>query len=210
MHKIGQIMNMDQIYGRAIFTIVNAGHRNHVNSKRLNADSPLAGVRPNTREVFQFIAATDSFNVLMNSCPRLQVDLDLSEWRRRAWTFQEEHLSRALLIFTSSQCFLQAGKRLLCEDMIFETGKENTALIPLTYNTTESYHCRADVDAIGEFDLEDYCFVIESYVKRDLTFVEDSIKAVSGMLRHFSTKLDRRDSRLICGHPSVALDYPLC
>jgi len=205
VHKIAQIERMDDIYGHAIFTIVNAGH-----GYRLNADSPLSGVRPNTRKVFQFSARADSFSVMGNSCPRLQVDLEQSMWRQRAWTFQEELLSRALLIFTSSQCFLQAGKRLFCEDMIFESEQEDIALLPLTYNTTQSYHCKADADATGEFDLEDYCFIIESYVKRDLTLDEDAIRAVQGMLRRFSANLDGRNGRLIFGHPSAAFDYTLC
>ena len=209
-YKIDQIMNIDQIYGQAKSTIVNAGHPSPFYSKRMNADSPLSGVRPNTRQVFQCTAETDSFFLLMNSCLRLQDDLDLSEWRKRAWTFQEDCLSRALLIFTNSQCFLQYGKRLFCEDMILETDKIEDTLIPLTYNTTRLYHCKADADDIGELDLEDYCLIIESYIERNLTFEEDAIKAVSGMLRRFSDKLDRRNSRLICGHPSAAFDYSLC
>jgi hypothetical protein len=202
---MAQIERMDDIYGHAVFTVVNADHQ-----YRLNADSALPGVRPNTRKVYQFIAATDSFSVMANSCPRLQEDLDLSKWRSRAWTFQEEFLSRALLIFTSSQGFLQAGERLFCEDMIFEADQRGTALIPLTYNTAQSYHCKADADATGEFDLEDFCFIIESYVKRDITFDGDAIRAVLGMLRRFSVKLDGRDSGLIFGHPRATFDYSLC
>jgi hypothetical protein len=205
VHKVAQMAQMGEIYGHAVFTIVNAGHQYD-----LNSDNPLSSIRPNTRDVFQASACADSFSVMVNSCPRIQEDLDLSRWRSRAWTFQEELLSRALLIFTSNQCFLQAGKRLFCEDMIFETDQARTALIPLTYNTTESYHCKADADATGEFDLEDYCFIIESYVERDLTLDKDAIKAVLGMLRRFSVKLDNRDSRLIVGHPSAAFDYSLC
>jgi hypothetical protein len=205
VHKTAQIERMDVIYGHAVFTIVNAGHQD-----RLNANSPLSGVRSNTRTVHQFIARADSFSILANRCPCLQEDLDLSKWRSRAWTFQEEHLSRALLIFTGSQCFLQAGRRLFCEDMVFETDQAGTALIPLTYSSTQSYHCKADADAAGEYDLEDYCFIIESYVKRDLTFDEDAIRAVLGMIRRFSVKLDGRESRLIFGHPSAAFDYSLC
>jgi heterokaryon incompatibility protein (HET) len=205
VNKMAQIKRMDDIYGNAAFTIVNAGHQ-----CSLSADSPLSGVRPDTRKVFQFTARADSFSVMANACPRLQEDLDLSKWHSRAWTFREEHMSRALLIFTGSQCFFQAGKRLFCEDMIFEADQEGTALIPLTFSTLQSYHCKVDADFTSEFNLEDYCFIIKSYVKRDLTFDEDAIKAVLGMLRRFSVKLDGRDSRLIFGHPSAAFDYPLC
>jgi hypothetical protein len=203
--KLAQIERMDEVYGSALFIIVNAGR-----GKQLNANSPLAGVRPGTRSFNQISVRANDFSVLLNTCPRFQDDLELSKWRSRAWTFQEEFLSRALLIFTGSQCFLQAGKRLFCEDTIFETDQPGTALIPLTYNTTQSYHCKADADATGNFDLEDYCFIIESYVKRDITLDKDAIKAILGMLRRFSLKFDGRDSRLIFGHPAAAFDYSLC
>lgn len=203
--KMAQIERMDEVYGNALFTIVNAGL-----GERLNSNSPLTGVRPGTRSVKQFSVGTEKFSVMLNTCPRLQDDLDLSKWRSRAWTFQEEHLSRALLIFTGNQCFLQAGHRLFCEDTIFESNQAGIDLFPLTYNTTQSYHCKSDADATGEFDLEDYCFIIESYVKRDISFDEDAVKAVLGMLRRFSVKFDGRESRLIFGHPAAAFDYSLC
>lgn len=94
-----QIQNMDQIYGCASITIVNAA-----------GEDPGHGL-PGVSGVARTSVA--SFFIGDQRLTRIPLSGELiskSKWARRGWTFQEELLSSRRLVFTASQVYFQCRK----------------------------------------------------------------------------------------------------
>lgn len=102
---------MDQVYGLAVVTIIAAGGT--------NANDGLAGVRPGTRQITQIRDRVSSDLEVAVSLP-ITDDIADSHWWFRAWTFQEQLLSKRFLIFRDRQVFWQYRSGVLCEDTLAE------------------------------------------------------------------------------------------
>jgi hypothetical protein len=88
-----QVSNMGQVYELAALTIVNAS-----SAKDLSGNSPLPGLRPNSREIFQHVENVGRYSLILFR-PTLPSVLRNSRWRYRAWTLQEECFSESPLNF---------------------------------------------------------------------------------------------------------------
>jgi len=64
-----------------------------------DATAGLPGALSGSRQVVQPAERVHQVTLLLEAAP-LSVVLAASCWRTRAWTFQEEHLSTRLLVFT--------------------------------------------------------------------------------------------------------------
>ena len=169
------IMNMGAVYRGATLTIIAAA-----------GDSPhsgLPGVNGTPRrQQYSHAVGTSGQRIISLDVP--EYDIQDSVWNTRGWTFQELVLSRRRLIFTRSQMYFQ------CNNM---HGLEN---LPSRHPASPSPDPSLDA-GIGHDDLivfanldsrptaETLYRQIEEYYHRRLSFREDIIKAVTGIINAF-------------------------
>lgn len=102
--KLGQIAQMDRIYGQAILTIIAAAGR--------DANAGILGVHPCPR-LHPFSAVTIGGITVMpclsNDEPKWPPEaiIESSVWNKRGWTYQERLLSRRRLIVTDYQAYFK-------------------------------------------------------------------------------------------------------
>lgn len=179
--KHRQIQNMDQIYGSATITLVNAA-----------GESPLDGIpgvsveRRHEQDFFEIAGQR------LMSLPNVRKDIMGSTWSSRAWTFQEGLLSIRRLIFTPTQAYYQCTSMHCCEYVpeqrfshpVSETLHDRRfqsamlALPQLYPNSTQGL--------MAAFDL----FLTE-YLRRRLSFQSDALNAFMGFLRYFWKQQER-------------------
>lgn len=109
--KMLQIGQMDRVYSWATLTLICAPDIEQVNK------FPL--VRHGSRTCPQFVETVQGLT-LMVPLRNLGTYLMQSRWDSRAWTFQEQKLSKRRLYFTSSQMYFECSNALFCEDTISE------------------------------------------------------------------------------------------
>jgi hypothetical protein len=198
------LQDMHLVYGAALLTIV-AGHGN-------DASAGLPGIRPSSRLQSQQFEEIYPDVGLAVSLP-LPDAINSSRWFSRAWTYQEQLLSRRFLIFIGEQVIWQCPSEVSCEDTLAD-------------NKTKVYerlqHMSAPVDvstcAEGDHQLETrygfrrppafqrYADVVAEYTGRQLTFSEDILRAFSGLSKIFMLDLN---TELMEGLPLSYLDAAL-
>lgn len=94
--KLKMIQLMDIVYTRAFLTIVAVGSE--------DSSYPLTGVRPGTRAPFKHVGWANG-EYFVAGPPTLSSALEDSTYRTRAWTFQEQLVSRRCLYFTKYQVY---------------------------------------------------------------------------------------------------------
>jgi hypothetical protein len=94
--KFKNILQMDKIFGFASLTIV-AGDGSDV-------QSGLIGYTPGSRNVTQHHEIVHGLRFIAMR-PALSALIPTISWSKRAWTLQENELSKRLMIFTAEQCF---------------------------------------------------------------------------------------------------------
>jgi len=102
---------MATIYTSTALTLVVASSR--------DADSPLPGVQSGSRWPRPW-----GIEVQLNRPARLDLVLkaiERSPYNSRAWTFQERHLSRRLLVFHDEQVYFQCQKELWSKEPPFKS-----------------------------------------------------------------------------------------
>lgn len=179
--KHRQIQNMDQIYGSATITLVNAA-----------GESPLDGI-PGVSAKSR--TQPDSFEFdgqRLMSLPNVRKDIMGSTWSSRAWTFQEGLLSIRRLIFTQSQAYYQCTSMHCCEyipeqqfshpvSAMLPNRRFQSAMLALPQLYPDSTHA-----LMTSFDL----FLTE-YLRRQLSFQADALNAFMGFLRYFWRQQER-------------------
>lgn len=204
----GQILRMDAIYRNASLSIAAAsgGH----------ADYGLPGLSV-PRKFRQKQAKVQGLELAV-PLPRFD-ELNAGgqlKWNTRAWTFQEKVLSRRLLIFTDHQIYFRCSNGVWSED----TASETTRLVRpdgtkfFRWGDDRQPH---DYSALGAYSLVDflnfgsrrltgvdtrasfanYAAVVKEYTQRTLTFHQDALPAIEGVLRD----LDSRPSAYVAGLP---------
>lgn len=119
--KAQQISQMDLVYGLASLTIVQAS-----TDPKTNANSPLPGFQPGTRNVKQEEVVIQGQRIILTCRAPFSLAVQSSKWYTRAWTLQELLLSRRLLYFTDQQVFLVSDTgHFFCEDTVFEHDRAN-------------------------------------------------------------------------------------
>ncbi|KAK4171391.1 heterokaryon incompatibility protein-domain-containing protein [Triangularia setosa] len=169
--KEKQLKIMDQIYSSATLTLV-----------AVAGDSSNAGlpgvVRPRTRQVSETIAGHTFFTVP----PTATTEINASNWSTRAWTLQEDLLSRRRLFFTSTQVEFGCPKHRVPESL------EMTEMVP-SWPQEMPVGLKTLDSVLGQWkEKNDGLFVplfwllIGIYTERRMTNDEDSINALAGLI----------------------------
>lgn len=192
--KRTQIYQMDLVYGSAILTIINAPPNSTCDD--IMIDNGLPGYLDGSRMSHQESREVKGL-VLIPSLPCSDWATMYSGWTERAWTFQEELLSKRRLYFTGNQMYFSCSCSLFCEDTIGEGNDSNISIYPGTnlwsanlsksHDLAENYPTRwlprgqADY---SELQFENYWKLLEHYNRRQMSNMSDTINAFLGILKH--------------------------
>jgi hypothetical protein len=202
--KQSQIAAMGLIYGAASFTIVQAS-----SDPSTDASHPLSGVLPQSRSVRQLREVIQGTHILLTYRPPLFGALLKSKWLTRAWTLQEQYLSRRLLYFTDSQVFMTSDKsHFFCEDTVFEHSQPSRILgyCPAFPEVLEyDWDFNPFDKAMFSSDAERLFFLITNYTARNVR-PEDTLNAITALLKRFEQKF----GVALWGAPGRVFDYALC
>ncbi|TFK34984.1 heterokaryon incompatibility protein-domain-containing protein [Crucibulum laeve] len=180
--KTDAISKMDHVYGAAFITIQAA--------TGIDATSGLPGVRLGSRGRKQ---------VLEEVIPGVRLGYKWSTddfekesvYHTRAWTFQEQELSRRSLIFCGGQVFFtcnEAGE--WTEDVVCELDTETTS--------------SDDDDDESSDDIGDFEGLIQKYSALALSYQSDIYNAFAGLTRYFKKELK---ANLCHGIPDAYFDW---
>ncbi len=162
--KQEHLIHMGSIYANAYFTLVST------------ADTAFAGLRGVEGNPFKRVRRPAEYarypSSLHRELRRQHHKLHASPWASRGWTFQEQIFSRRLLIFS------EEGVTWECHCAVWFEG------MPL-----EKEDCKASIDMVAQGfyvgttpQFADYTKHVTEYNRRDLTYPEDGLDAISGVL----------------------------
>ncbi|KAH7095921.1 heterokaryon incompatibility protein-domain-containing protein [Paraphoma chrysanthemicola] len=156
-----------------------------------HADTGLAGITP--REDFPYekqydIKGQDILLSILITPISLEEQVRKSPWNTRAWTLQEQTLSGKRLYFTANEVFFDCSNRMLRECY-------NTESFETCYITDRSpfwgrgrrtgvYEPLVAMLPKGESSLwthDDYASMVSSYSRRELSYTDDVLNALSGI-----------------------------
>ncbi|KAH7324569.1 heterokaryon incompatibility protein-domain-containing protein [Stachybotrys elegans] len=176
---------MDRIYENSWLTIIAAcGH---------NANAGLPGLEPGSR-----FALKNSVEVTDGVTLGLYIGLDhlvrSSVYNSRAWTFQEDVLSRRALYFVDQKVFFRCR---LAEYSEVYLDHPRTEQLRITYTSM-----LPDAALLTD-PINDYAIMLLYYTKRLLTNEGDVLMAMAGIIRRVSEMVKYR---FFQGLPPAALD----
>lgn len=209
--RAAQLSNMRKIYQESNATIVAACGD--------TANAGLSGLRPGTRtfkqQAVQVISTKDDPLLgglaLVSTCvssppwtPSHQghsthdEDLEWSAWSSRAWTFQEQVLSRRRIIFTPEQVHWTCDGAIFCEESHYEPPslyERGVFDLPLHAQMYGGYHLLSTKTINGylarlttnrqnlwnKFDMN-----VRTYTKRQMAYEGDIYNAFEGVLEAFT------------------------
>lgn len=96
--------------------------------------------------------------------------LTTSKWHTRAWCYQEEKLSRRLLIFTPSQVFFTCQSASFCESIDYSGHKKENV---------DPFFTQRDSQ---EWSWPSYTTKLHEYTARSLSYEDDVLNAFAGVL----------------------------
>ena len=183
-NKMSQILNMGNIYSRALFTIVAASGT--------NANAGLPGVRPFSRDSTQRTECVQGI-VLANELPQFEDVIKQSYWNTRGWTFQEKQLCKRHLIFCRTHVFFECNRTLCKED----SGLRNHALFG-----GRALRIRAERQPIWN----SYRRAVVEYTNRSLSNESDALNAFQGIASLLQPAFK---GHFVFGLPETELDIAL-
>ncbi|KLU89813.1 hypothetical protein MAPG_08782 [Magnaporthiopsis poae ATCC 64411] len=161
---------MDRIFETAAFTVAAAGGS--------NADSGLDGFRSEGAAYFsrrkRRVEIVDGR--AMAAFASLPALLEATVWSKRAWTFQEQILSRRMLYFVDQQVFFHCPARLSSEWLVDSVPSFPESTCGLTIGVHPSNGLSYSV----------FMSLLRQYTSRKLTFEDDAMRAMAGIIRRFS------------------------
>ncbi|KAK0710550.1 heterokaryon incompatibility protein-domain-containing protein [Apiosordaria backusii] len=169
--KEKQLKMMDRIYSSATLTLV------AVAGDSSNAGLPGVG-RPRTHQVRETIAGHTFFTVP----PTALAEMHASTWSTRAWTLQEELLSRRYLYFTSTHAEFACAEHRVPESLeVTEMVPGWPRPLPAWYKSIHSAlgQCK---DTPDDMLISMFWKVIGNYTSRRMSNDEDSINALAGVM----------------------------
>lgn len=186
-----QIAHMHEIYNSAYLTII-VGTGDDCNSGIFS--SQINDHLQHTANI-----GDASFVAALGFLEPLEERLYASAWHRRAWTMQEYTLSRRSLIFTSHEYFMYCG-----QGVYIPTLKE-----PLSsrYSFGKSLLShRLSIEPPRGMVGRRYAQLVSLYVRRELSYHNDILRAFEGMANYLAPHL----GRFCAGLPQDSFRWSLC
>lgn len=170
LDKEEQIARMGSVFQSALFTIIAASGS--------DCDAGLPGIRSGTRFKQQQLVEGGDITLLSSIQHPYEKILspETSKWSRRAWTFQEELLSRRRLIFTDEQVWWRCPCATWCEQSQLET---EDAIGFLSSGQTAELSLK---ERYSKLRPKDYFGLVSEYAQRELTYPSDALNAFKGIL----------------------------
>ena len=208
--KHDQIQQMDAIYHNSELTLISAAGADE------NYGLPGVGTRARLQQTIVELPQ----GRLIQIPPDPHESIALSHWSTRGWTFQEAVLSRRRLVFTDDQVYFQC-----CTMNCFESFHLLLDELHIKNRSKSLEHVRAGIfgrnrstqygkvvqdklslnNAFGS-----YLSNVEEYTARNLRFDEDSLNALSGVLRNLSRQKFRFNDIWGLCYPQMASEQEKC
>lgn len=211
--KARQIGQMDRIYGNATVTIVAADG--------VNANAGIEGVSRNSKRRDGQLAeeVKPQINVLIPLTHAPQIH----PWDTRAWTLQEKLLSRRLLIFSGGYVYFHCRRGISHEDMTAKdagSGPPQIGWLSLPEDEVASATSTISRTPDGSSRIlrspvfEQYCSLIQQYTHRQMTFANDALNAIGGLMKILersrqSNPLSKSRGSTLYGLPDEFLDLAI-
>lgn len=171
-----QVDNMGEIYAGAYLTIIAATTAGRLNTRKSTRCHSL------------------------DSTIQLYEKLFKTKWATRGWTFQEQMLSKRVIIFLDKEVFWD------CQRCVWNRDDLTPESAPGTTLTRPYYETARRISTMSQPDLDMYIEMISLYNSRDLTYPQDALPAISGVL---STLKRTFTSGFVGGLPCTFLDLAL-
>ncbi|KAF9697803.1 hypothetical protein EKO04_004278 [Ascochyta lentis] len=192
-----QIGMMDRIYAEADFAIIAAVGDAHYGLPGVGSDK--------SRRTQKSIQIGDVTLIeILNPSEHIQT----STWASRAWTLQEGCLSRRQVIFTNE------GVAFLCKEFQFWESIDllrstpNDAALLGMQGTKQFRRLIPIIDPSSDDAMITLDRLLRDYSQRTLTFDEDALNAILGILNEFRV-LHLRGMPVIARHTSLDLAYAM-
>ncbi|KAJ4365336.1 hypothetical protein N0V83_008957 [Neocucurbitaria cava] len=210
--KADQIDQMDLVYNAALMTIVIAPENNETDQ------ASLPGYRTASSSRRQIIHTVGHLSFAVPK-PCLEDILAHTRWETRGWTYQESHLSRRSLYFTSHQLYFQCSCGIRSEDTSGE-GHPPSAFIhhSTTLWNPKNKHAADPESDFGDLilshsgyendaeELRAYNNFATFYTQRSLSFASDTLNAFRGIEKVLGASLK---TEFYAGLPLKYLDCVL-
>ena len=192
--KERHIARMGFVFQNALFTIIAASGS--------DCDAGLPGIRSGTRFKRQILVEAGNITLLSSVQHPYENILtpDTSKWARRAWTFQEELLSRRRLIFTDEQVWWRCPRATWCEQSQLETEDAIGFLVSGQ---------EADISLRERYSMlrpKDYFELVSKFAQRELSYPSDALNAFNGIL---SILTDYSNEQFFWGFASSSFERQL-
>jgi hypothetical protein len=170
-----QLTQMGLIYSLATFTIIAASGD--------DADAGLPGVRTDTRSVNQELLNVGGILLVTVIDAPYYTGIEGSHWITRAWTMQEQIMSKRCLIFTEKQVYWRCWGAVWLE----ETVLENVSRPKMMHTPAKAGPADIDLGTVDKDYYGVYSLLVTTYLRRQLSFKSDLINAFSGITQAMST-----------------------
>ena len=176
--KLIQIQNMGKIYSASILTIIASAGNN------VDYGLPGVGLGPRVEFIWTTIPYGKTTIPVVHFEPPSN-DILNSKWNSRGWTYQEALLSKRTLVFTDRQVYFQ------CKWM-HSIGHIADKAVAMNHEwrypspDSEVFPFPKAEEAVGVLEWERTIWErIRDYSKRELSYEEDALHAVQGILESY-------------------------
>ncbi|KAJ3508734.1 hypothetical protein NLJ89_g5591 [Agrocybe chaxingu] len=169
-----QLKQMNKIYEFAKFTLIAATGP--------NADVGLPGVNQDSSRSHQMVEIIEGLELTVPFPPLLNA-INVTQWRTRGWTYQEQLLSPRSLVFMPYQVYFQCDEQVFQEDLCSLGYPKEYLIMPMErilYNDRDALEVSTQEGSpTALFDR--YRSVVDVYTRRDLGRKSDVIAAFAGI-----------------------------
>lgn len=214
-HKHHQIRQMDTIYGQAVMTIAalstHSSHDSLLRHDCLTNDNDDS--YPRLLESIQSIEYAKRIRVSIAGIPRASDQIyhfNQTMYSTRAWTFQEQLLSKRVLYISDRRMLFQCRKPNYTRDGRDLGGGWGNGL--WHGNTDPSWEFRLHPRIFyQDTSIERYRRLVENYTSRYFSFRSDVLRAFAGIMEALKPGLDfcAPINHFICGLPCENIAYNL-